>query len=315
MNNLKKLKIFVAGHNGMLGSALIHKLSKHNEYKIITSNRNKLDLRIQSDVNDYFYMNKPDKVILSAAKVGGIQANQNNKCEYLYDNLMIQNNVIEAAAKNNTQKLVFVGSSCIYPRNCKQPMKEEYLLSGLLEPTNESYSIAKIAGLKLAKFYSEKYDINCICPMFCNLYGIKDNFDLINSHVLSSFVRKFIDGVDNSQEKVILWGTGRVSREFLNVEDAAEAIIFLLEKYESCEHINVGSGYEITINELALKIADLTGYSGKIIWDKSKPDGMPRKLLDSSKITKLGFKPKISLEEGLISTINYYKDLKFKGVY
>ncbi len=306
----QKTKIFIAGHNGMLGSSLLKKFKDQNIYEVITVDKENLDLRNQVDVKNFIGLNKPDKIILSAAKVGGIQANQNNKCEFLYDNLMIQNNIIDAAAKNNTKTLVFIGSSCIYPRECKQPIKEDYLLTGILEPTNEPYALAKIAGLKLAKLYGERYGLQCICPMFCNLYGNNDNFDLINSHVLSSLVRKFVDAVDNSIKKVELWGSGKVFREFLNVEDAVDAIILLLEKYKSSDHINVGSGTDISINELASKIAILTGFEGEIIWDKSKPDGTPRKLLDVSKISKLGFKPKIDLDKGLVSTINSYKDLK-----
>ena len=296
----------------MLGSSLLKKFKGQNLYKVITVNKEDLDLRNQADVNSFMDINKPDKVILSAAKVGGIQANQNNKCEFLYDNLMIQNNIIDAAAKNNTKTLVFIGSSCIYPRGCEQPIKEEFLLTGLLEPTNEPYALAKIAGLKLAKLYAEKYNLQCICPMFCNLYGNNDNFDLINSHVLSSLVRKFVDAVDNSIKQVELWGSGEVFREFLNVDDAVDAIIILLEKYKSSDYINVGYGRDIMIKELASKIALLTGFEGEIIWDRSKPDGTPRKLLDISKMSNLGFKPKINLDKGLVSTINSYKALKSK---
>ncbi|ABM72607.1 Putative fucose synthetase [Prochlorococcus marinus str. MIT 9515] len=306
----QKTKIFIAGHNGMLGSSLLRKFKDQNIYEVITVDKKDLDLRNQIDVNNFIGIHKPDKIILSAAKVGGIQANQNFKCEFLYDNLMIQTNIIDAAAKNNTKTLVFIGSSCIYPRESEQPIKENYLLTGLLEPTNEPYALAKIVGLKLAKLYAEKYNIQCICPMFCNLYGNNDNFDLINSHVLSSLVRKFVDAVDNSIGKVELWGSGEVFREFLNVEDAVDAIILLLEKYKSNDHINVGSGEEIKICELASKIAGLTGFEGEIIWDESKPDGTPHKLLDVSKISKLGFKPKINLDDGLVSTINSYKALK-----
>ena len=305
---MKKPKIFIAGHNGMLGSSLLKKFKGQNLYKVITVNKEDLDLRNQADVNSFMDINKPDKVILSAAKVGGIQANQNNKCEFLYDNLMIQNNIIDAAAKNNTKTLVFIGSSCIYPRGCEQPIKEEFLLTGLLEPTNEPYALAKIAGLKLAKLYAEKYNLQCICPMFCNLYGNNDNFDLINSHVLSSLVRKFVDAVDNSIKKVELWGSGKVFREFLNVEDAVDAIILLLEKYKSSDYINVGSGTDIRIKELASKIAVLTGFEGEIIWDKSKPDGTPRKLLDVSKLNKLGWFASTEINNGIKSTINNYSD-------
>ncbi len=296
----------------MLGSSLLKKFKGQNLYEVITVNKEDLDLRNQADVNSFMDINKPDTVILSAAKVGGIQANQNNKCEFLYDNLMIQNNIIDAAAKNNTKTLVFIGSSCIYPRECEQPIKEEFLLTGLLEPTNEPYALAKIAGLKLAKLYAEKYNLQCICPMFCNLYGNNDNFDLINSHVLSSLVRKFVDAVDNSIKQVELWGSGEVFREFLNVDDAVDAIIILLEKYKLSDYINVGSGRDIMIKELASKIALLTGFEGEIIWDRSKPDGTPRKLLDISKMSNLGFKPKINLDKGLVSTINSYKALKSK---
>ena len=261
-------------------------------------------------VNDYFKEKLPDIVIIAAARVGGIGANSTNQLAFLYENLMIQNNIMLSAANSGSKSIIFLGSSCIYPRECNQPIKEEYLLNGPLEKTNEGYAIAKIAGLKLAKYISEKYPINCICPMPCNLYGTNDNFDLKTSHVLSALVRKFVDAVDDDKENVTLWGSGIPKREFLHVEDAVTAIELLIDKYDSSEHINVGSGDEISIKDLALLISEISGFNRKIIWNKDMPDGTPRKLLDNSKIKSLGFKPQIPLKRGIEMTINQYKNIK-----
>ena len=306
----KDKKIFIAGHKGMVGSCLLNRFKKKGFQNLITEDRSCLDLTNQLAVNDYFKKKLPDVVIIAAARVGGIGANSNDQLAFLYENLMIQNNIMLAAANSGSKKIIFLGSSCIYPRECEQPIKEEYLLNGPLEKTNEGYAIAKIAGLKLAKFISEKYGINCICPMPCNLYGTNDNFDLKTSHVLSALVRKFVDAVDERKENVTLWGSGRPKREFLHVEDAVTAIELLIDRYDSSNHINVGSGNEISIKELALLISNITGFRGGILWNSDMPDGTPRKILDNSKIKSLGFQPKISLEEGVKMTIKEYKYIK-----
>tara|TARA_B100000886_G_scaffold305661_1_gene237532 strand:- start:28285 stop:29214 length:930 start_codon:yes stop_codon:yes gene_type:complete len=308
-----KKKFFIAGHKGMVGSSLLRKLSNKENIDIITSNKSDLDLTNQNDTMEYIRTHKPDVILLAAAKVGGIKANKNNQSDFLYQNLMIQNNIFNSAILFGTSQILFLGSSCIYPRECKQPIKEEYLLSGPLEPTNEGYALAKIAGLKLSKFFSEKYGIKIICPMPCNLYGTNDCFDLDNSHVLSGLVKRFVDAVDLDSPSVQLWGTGSAKREFLHVDDAADAFLMLLENWDSPDHINVGSGKDILIKELAFKIAKLTEYNGKINWEgSSENDGMPRKLLDINKLSSLGFVPKISLDEGISEMINSYRLFKKK---
>ncbi len=308
----KNSKIFIAGHNGMVGSA-INRLLQKNEYtNIITRNRNELDLKNQSEVNAFFHSQKPDYVFLCAAKVGGIQANIKHPGTFLMDNLQIQNNIIEAAYQNGVKKLLFLGSSCIYPKDCPQPMKEEYLLTGKLEPTNEGYAIAKIAGLKILEAYQKEFDFNGISLMPCNLYGPNDSFDLAHSHVLSALVKKFVDGVHDNTQEIILWGTGNARREFMHVDDVAMASLFMMNNYEDTEFINIGWGIDISIKELALLIAKLTNYKGNLVWDTSKPDGMMKKCMDVSKMIKNGFQPTIDLEKGIIDMITIYKTIKSK---
>ncbi len=298
--------IYVAGHRGMVGSALIRKLESEGFSNIVTATSSDLDLRDPLQTESFIQKTSPDYVFLAAAKVGGILANSQYPVEFLYDNLMIQNNVIRSSFEHNVQKLIFLGSSCIYPAECPQPMKEDYLLTGLLEPTNEGYALAKIAGIRLAQYYFREYNRECLLPMPCNLYGRKDNFDPTNSHVLAALVKKFVDAKFEREEKVTLWGTGVARREFLHVDDLADAILLLLDRYSSHEIVNVGSGIDIAIKDLANLIAAHTGYEGEIVWDHSKPDGMMRKCLDVSKLSRLGFIPKISLETGIEGTIDEY---------
>ncbi len=296
----------------MVGSSLLRKLKPKEDIEILTVDKSQLNLINQEQTLSFVKKNAPDVILMAAAKVGGIKANKNNQAEFLYQNLMIQNNLLNAAIESKTSQILFLGSSCIYPRDCPQPIREEYLLSSKLEPTNEGYALAKIAGLKLSKFYSEKYGLKVICPMPCNLYGTNDCFDLENSHVLSGLVKRFVDAKDLNSKDITLWGTGSAKREFLHVDDATDAFLMLLEKWESAEHINVGSGKEILIKDLAYKIANLSGYKGVIKWEGSKKfDGMPRKLLEISKIEAMGFKPKISLEEGIKEMIYSYRRMKF----
>ena len=303
----KDAKIFIAGHRGMVGSAVLRKYTNEGYSNIITRTRDELDLCDEQAVTEFFVNEKPEYVILSAAKVGGINANMNFKAEFLYDNLKIQNNVIMQAYKNGAKKLCFLGSSCIYPCQCPQPIKEEYLLTGPLEPTNEGYALAKIAGYKLCCYLSEQYDFNTISLMPCNLYGENDHFDYANSHVLSALVRRFSDAVANGDESVTCWGTGTPRREFLNVDDMASAVYFLMENYNDPGFVNVGSGKDVSIKELAEMIAEHAGFTGEIIWDSSKPDGMKLKCMDVSKIKALGWENKISLREGISSLIAEYK--------
>jgi len=304
-------RYFIAGHNGMVGSAILRKLNSKPNNEIITANKSEVNLLNKIEVDNFFEKNKPNIVILAAGRVGGIKANSNNQALFLYENLMIQNNVMLAAANSGVEKLLFLGSSCIYPRESKQPIKEEYLMQGPLEATNEGYALAKISGIRLAKYLFESTDMQSICPIPCNLYGQNDNYDKENSHVLSALVRRFVDAAEEKKDNEILWGTGSPRREFLNVEDAANAFLLLLEKWESPEHVNVGAGEDISIKELAEKIALKAGYKGKISWTNSvKENGMQKKLLDTSKIRKLGFSPKISLDKGIELMIKSYKDIK-----
>lgn len=305
-------RYFVAGHKGMVGSAILHALEKNGYKNIITATKNDVDLRSSERVEKFFRQEKPDYVFLAAAKVGGIQANRLYPAEFAYDNLMIQNNVIHNSYIHGVKKLVIMGSSCVYPRECPQPMKEEYFFTGQLEPTNEAYAIAKIAGIKMAQYYFQQYGLNCICPMPSNLYGQNDSYDLDNSHVLSALVKKFTDAVDERKAEVVLWGTGIARREFLHVDDLARAVLFLMDKWDSPQIINVGSGRVITIKELATLIAKKLKYEGKIVWDENMPDGMIEKRLDISKITDLGFKPEIALEDGIELVIKEYRSIKYK---
>lgn len=306
-------KIFVAGHKGMVGSALVRALTGRGHKNIVTVDRKDVDLRDQRCVQGFFEREKPDLVFLAAAKVGGIQANRTYPAEFAYDNLMIQNNVIHNAYLHGVRKLVFMGSSCIYPKDCPQPIKEEYLMSGPLEPTNDAYAIAKIAGIKMTGYYKMQYGINVICPVPCNLYGTNDSFDPDNSHVLSALVKKFTDAVDEERKDVVLWGSGIAVREFMHVDDMARAVLMLTDTWDSHEIINVGSGEIISIKALAELIAEKVGYTGRIKWDTTMPDGMIKKCLDVSKIRALGFQTTIPIEAGIECVVNEYRNLKACG--
>ena len=299
-------KIYIAGHNGLVGSAIYKKFNENGYTNLITNDSKDLDLRNQNDVKKFFEKENPDYVVLAAAKVGGISANNKFRGEFIYDNLMIQTNIIHASYLNNVKKLLFLGSSCIYPKYSNQPIKEEYLLDGKLEETNKPYAIAKIAGIELCKSYNNQYGCNFISIMPTNLYGPNDNYDLENSHVLPALIRKFFEAKLNNLETVDVWGSGKPKREFLYVEDLASACLFLLQNYNDSEIINVGWGKDITIKELAEMIAKAVKYSGKILFDASKPDGTLQKLLDCSKIKNLGWSPEIKLNEGIEKTINHY---------
>ncbi len=306
-------KIYIAGHNGMVGSAIMRALQKNGYNNLLTKSFNELDLRRQSEVEKFFQSEKPEIVIVAAAKVGGILANNTYRAEFIYDNLMIEANLIHASYLNNTEKLIFLGSSCIYPKLAPQPLKEEYLLSGYLEYTNEPYAIAKIAGIKLCENYFRQYGCNFISAMPTNLYGPNDNFDLQTSHVLPALIRKFHEAKVNNSPTVTIWGTGKPLREFLYVDDLAEAILFMMEKVDAKDlynlgitHFNVGSGKDISISELASLIAEIIGYKGKIERDSTKPDGTPRKLMDVSRINSLGWKYKTELGEGIKKTYQWF---------
>jgi GDP-L-fucose synthase len=307
----KASKIYVAGHTGMTGSAVCRELESRGFKNIIVRPSGLLDLRDSQKVQNFFQIEKPDYVLFCAGRVGGIRINSREPASFLYDNLMMAANVIHSSHLSNVKKLCFLGSSCIYPRECPQPMKEEYLLTGPLEPTNEGYAVAKLAGYKMAYFYARQYGMNTISLMPCNLYGKNDHFDLEKAHVLSSLVKRFVDAVELGKDEITLWGTGSAMREFMNVDDFAKAAIMLMEKLDSPEIINVGTGEEISIRELAWKIALATGFKGKIKWDSSMPDGMPRKCLDISKLSSMGFKPEISLEQGIEQMVREYREKKF----
>ena len=292
----------------MVGSALVRALTRAGYTNLVTAPRPGVDLRDCEAVRKLFAELKPDVVILAAAKVGGIQANRSRPAEFMYDNLAIQTSVIHESQRAGVRELVFLGSSCVYPRECPQPMKEEYLLTGPLEPTNEGYALAKIAGLRLAQYYQKQYGMRVICPMPSNLYGTNDNFHPENSHVLSALVRKFCDAFDNHESTVTVWGTGNARREFLHVDDCADAVMLHIARWHSPEILNVGAGDDISIRDLAELIARKAGFTGDIAWDTSMPDGMPRKLLDISKIAALGFTPRVSLEQGIEQTIHEYRE-------
>jgi len=292
-------KIFVAGHRGMVGSAIVRRLQQENFRNLILRTSSELDLRDQHSVSEFFGKEKPDYVFLAAAKVGGILANNTYRADFLYENLMIQNNVIHAAYESRVKKLLFLGSSCIYPKLAPQPLKEEYLLTGELESTNEPYAIAKIAGIKMCDAYRSQYGCNFISVMPTNLYGPNDNYDLNNSHVLPALIRKFHEAKTNNDAFVTIWGSGMPRREFLHADDLADACFFLMEKYNEPGFINIGIGEDIQIKDLALLVKKITGYKGNIVHDLSKPDGTPRKLLDITKLLEMGWKAKIDLEDGI----------------
>jgi GDP-L-fucose synthase len=299
----KSVKIYIAGHNGMVGSALHRKLVYEGYNNLVFKTSKELDLRNQQAVNDFFYIEKPAIVILAAAKVGGIYANNNYRAEFIYDNLMIEANIIHASYLNMVTKLLFLGSSCIYPKMAQQPLKEEYLLSGYLESTNQPYAIAKIAGIEMCDSYRTQYCCNFISAMPTNLYGTNDNYHSENSHVLPALIRRIVLAKKNNEPIVTVWGSGTPRREFLHVDDLADACYFLLQNYNEKGLVNIGCGKDVSIKELAELIASLVEYKGKLFFDLSKPDGTPRKLMNSSKINNLGWKPSINLEDGIRNTI------------
>lgn len=302
----KESKIYVAGHRGMVGSAIVRALQKRGYENLVFKTSAELDLRKQEDVNDFFSSERPEFVFLAAAKVGGIQANNTYRADFLYDNLMIASNVIHASHSHSIQKLLFLGSSCIYPKFAEMPLKESALLTGSLEPTNEPYAIAKIAGIKLCDEYRHQYGCNFISAMPTNLYGPNDNYDLQNSHVLPALIRKFHEGKTMGLPSVEVWGSGNPKREFLHVNDLAEACLFLMGNYNQYGHVNVGSGEDISISDLANLIKSIVGYSGEIVFNTDKPDGTPRKLMDVSKLKHLGWEYSIRLEDGVQSVYEQF---------
>ena len=303
----KEAKIYIAGHRGMVGSAIMRNLQDKGYQNFVTRVSSELDLRDQQQVAQFFADEKPDYVFLAAAKVGGIQANNVYRGEFLYDNLMIQNNVIHQSYVHSVKKLQFLGSSCIYPKLADQPLKEEYLLTGPLEPTNEPYAIAKIAGIKLCENYRAQYDCDFISVMPTNLYGPNDNYDLNNSHVLPALIRKFHEAKESGDATVEIWGSGSPKREFLHVDDLAEACVYLMENYSEPELVNVGTGEDISIKDLALLIKDVVGFEGELTFNTSKPDGTPRKLMDVGKLHSYGWKHQIGLREGITSVYEQYQ--------
>jgi GDP-L-fucose synthase len=304
----KSAKIYIAGHRGMVGSAIERKLNAEGYHNIIHKTSIELDLRNQDLVNSFFLVDKPDYVILAAAKVGGIHANNTYRAEFIYDNLMMEANIIHASYLNKVKKLLFLGSSCIYPKMAPQPLKEEYLLSGYLESTNQPYAVAKIAGIEMCDSYRAQYGCNFISAMPTNLYGTNDKYHPENSHVLPALIRRMILAKKNNDPSVVIWGTGIPLREFMHVDDLADACYFLLHNYNEAGHVNIGWGEDVSIKELAYIIASEVGYTGALEFDTTKPDGTPRKLLDTTKINKLGWKPSIKLEDGIRRTIVEVKD-------
>lgn len=305
----KNSKIYVAGHNGLVGSAITRNLTNKGFTNLIVRNHKELDLTRQEEVEKFFKTEQPEYIFLAAAKVGGIKANSDLPADFFYINSMIQNNIIHNAYINNVKKLLFLGSSCIYPQLCPQPIKEEYLLSGYLEPTNEAYAIAKISGLKMCQYYKKQYDANFISCMPTNLYGPNDNFDLESSHVLPALIRKIHDAKTLKEPFVEIWGTGLPLREFLHVDDMADACVFLMQNYNGLEHVNIGSGEEISIKNLVIIIKDIIGYTGDVYFDSSKPDGISRKFLNTTRLTNMGWKSSISLEDGIKNTYKWYERL------
>ena len=302
----KDARIYIAGHRGLVGLAIMRKLERAGYSRLIYQSSAELDLRKQERVENFFAVARPDYVFLTAAKVGGIQANQSYAAEFLYDNLMIQTNVIHSAYQNRVKRLLFMGSSCIYPKYAGQPLKEEYLLDGKLEPTNEAYAIAKIAGIKMCQYYNKQYGTRFIAVMPTNLYGPGDNFDLERSHVLPALIKKIHQAKVNNKSEVVVWGSGTPRREFLHVDDLAEALVLLMNTDQSNQIVNIGVGKDITIQELAMMIKEIIGFKGGIVYDRSKPDGTPRKLLDVSRMEQLGWKAKIGLDQGIKMTYQWY---------
>ncbi len=306
MNN--NSKIYVAGHNGLVGSAIVRALESRGYLNIIKRSSKELDLRDQQAVQEFYEQEKPEYIFLAAAKVGGIYANNTYPAEFIYDNIMMQNNIIHGAHQYNVKKLLFLGSTCIYPKLSPQPLKEEYLLTGSLEPTNEWYAIAKISGIKMCQAYRKQYGCDFISAMPTNLYGPGDNFDLQNSHVLPALIRKFHEAKNNGDTTVTIWGTGTPKREFCYVDDCADACLFLMENYSDEDIVNIGVGEDISIQDLALLVKKIVGYEGELVNDESKPDGTPRKLVDTKKINSLGWQAKVTLEKGIGITYKKYKE-------
>ena len=304
----KNAKIYVAGHHGLVASAIMRCLQKHGYNNIIVRSHKELDLRDQYQVNRFFEEESPEYVFLAAAKVGGILANNTYPADFMYDNLLISANVVHAAYKHQVKKLLFLGSSCIYPKMAPQPIKEEYLLTGALEPTNEGYALAKISGMQMCKFYRRQYGCDFISAMPTNLYGINDNFDLNSSHVLPAMIRKFHEAKIQNKPGVVLWGTGKVLREFLFVDDLADALVHLMNNYSAESHVNIGTGEDLSIHDLALMVKDVVGYQGQIVYDSSKPDGTPRKLLDVSLLHKTGWHHQVPLRQGIEIVYNWYQE-------
>jgi len=302
----KDSKIFIAGHRGMVGSAILRKLTSEGYTNIITKSKKELDLTNQFQVNHFFHFERPEYVFIAAAKVGGIKANNDYKADFIYQNLMIQTNIINASYQTGVKKLLFLGSSCIYPKMVPQPLKEEYLLSGYLEKTNDAYAIAKIAGIKMCQSFNQQYGTNYISVMPTNLYGPGDNYNLENSHVLPALIRKFHEAKMYGNPEVVIWGSGKPMREFLYVEDLADALIYLMMNYNDSEIVNIGTGEDISIRDLAYLVKEVIGFSGQIIYDSSKPDGTPRKLLDVSKIHDLGWSHKTQLKQGIELTYKHF---------
>lgn len=307
----KDAKIYVAGHGGLVGSAIVRKLRSLGYRNLLVKTSGELDLRNQGKTEEFFSQEKPEYVFQAAAKVGGIMANSNYPAEFIYDNLMIQTNIIHNSWKYGVKKLLFLGSSCIYPRLAPQPMKEEYLLTGELEPTNEAYAIAKITGIKTCQAYNSQYGTRYISVMPTNLYGPNDNFDLETSHVLPAMIRKFHDAKVKKSPEVVLWGTGSPRREFLHVDDLADACVFLMNSYDGEGIVNIGTGKDLTIRELAETVKEIVGYEGRVVWDNTKPDGTPRKLLDVSRLEHAGWKYSIELGEGIKQVYSWFEKLYF----
>ncbi|UTW63457.1 GDP-L-fucose synthase [bacterium SCSIO 12741] len=309
----KNAKIYIAGHRGMVGSAIVRRLQKEGYENLVVRTSSELDLRNQAAVSEFFKTEQPEYVYLAAAKVGGIQANNIYRAEFLYDNLMIEANVIHSAYEQGVKKLLFLGSSCIYPKMAPQPLKEDYLLTDYLEPTNEPYAIAKIAGIKLCENYRRQYGANFISAMPTNLYGPNDNYDLQNSHVLPALIRKFHTAKVEGAAEVVVWGTGSPMREFLHVDDLADACLFLMQEYDGEDWLNIGTGSDVTIKELALTIKEIVGFEGDLVFDTDKPDGTPRKLMDVGRLHKLGWQHRIELKDGIRSVYNEVKEMGFEG--